>query len=597
MLSNTEKERLAVNAINNVSAKPGSFLTADIPVGDKGVSFDGTISVFRDRSEKKESLVGILPVQVKGTEVEDFTEGTRTFPLELAHYNNYLNRDGVVLFVVEINSNGDTIIFYRSLLGLELANIIKLYGHQKTRAVELRPLEETTLVAVCNKFLSEVTHQPRTLVMNNPFAPGDFNKYLFSSLTFNSTHPNSNSIFEHDFNLYGVLNETRFPLQIGRIASLATSSRMTSFKVSDKVFDLNVIHTFDKQKTKMEIEGFFDIIIDEESKEFKINFKGFHSLSSQIKSVPFVIELISGKEITFLNSTITMNKDAEQLEGMLESLLQHQKDLQDFLSAFKYFGIHEDVVFLESEGAEVYLMLFSLVQSYIQNKLVGFKPKEPKEACILNILVGDRSVVVFYNPHSSQKLINAFSEKMLECNIYIRSDEEDKTIQHSIFLMLDESSLANSVNLDPEIIKASFDRVNLFDDPESNEWSNQFCLNCIKAFDQSRKTELLHIANYIYDKYEPISDVDFPSILRNAIIRINQLQIQKRLNNELNKSEFIELLELKKNATKNENNELLFCINVLLNNKLEAEMTFNELPIESQISFGEMPIFNLYIDL
>lgn len=88
-LSNQKKERQTVNAIEYLANLPDSYLIPDIPVGDKGISFDGHISVMKDDSETKESLIGRVPVQVKGTEIEHFTEGIRSFSFELADYRNF----------------------------------------------------------------------------------------------------------------------------------------------------------------------------------------------------------------------------------------------------------------------------------------------------------------------------------------------------------------------------------------------------------------------------------------------------------------------------------------------------------------------------
>lgn len=60
-----------------------------INTGDKEISFDGTISVLINDSDKKESLMG--PVQVKGTVVDNFHDSVRPYSLEMAHYKNFLN--------------------------------------------------------------------------------------------------------------------------------------------------------------------------------------------------------------------------------------------------------------------------------------------------------------------------------------------------------------------------------------------------------------------------------------------------------------------------------------------------------------------------
>lgn len=101
-LSNNKIERRAVEAIEAFANALDVPLKPNIPDGDKGISFDGDIEVFKDFSESVESLIGKVPVQVKGTLVEEFTTGPRKFRIDMEHLKNYLNSQGVLYFVVEI---------------------------------------------------------------------------------------------------------------------------------------------------------------------------------------------------------------------------------------------------------------------------------------------------------------------------------------------------------------------------------------------------------------------------------------------------------------------------------------------------------------
>lgn len=75
------------------------------------------------------------------------------------------------------------------------------------------------------------------------------------------------------------------------------------------------------------------------------------------------------------------------------------------------------------------------------------------------------------------------------------------------------------------------------------------------------------------------------------IIRINQLQINYRLNEGLTDSEENELIELKRSSS---NEEVLFCTSVLLGSKKEAQFFFNRLNKDTQSYYKKLPIYNLY---
>lgn len=126
---------MAVHAIRSEANKPVSKIKAEITEGDKGISLDGDLHVFKDNSCTVKSFLGKVPVQVKGTHVEEFAVGNRTFSLSIDHYRNYYNSFGAVLLVVEILETGQTKIFYKQLLAKELNVIINEYGKKKGQKV------------------------------------------------------------------------------------------------------------------------------------------------------------------------------------------------------------------------------------------------------------------------------------------------------------------------------------------------------------------------------------------------------------------------------------------------------------------------------
>lgn len=596
-LSNGQLERLAVQAVTHLANQPGEgILNPNIPVGDKGISYDGHITVHSNQTETKESFLGNVPVQVKGTLVESFTEdNVLSYSLAIDHYRNYLTTDGVILFVVEVKLNGETKIFYKTLLSLDLCKIIDNHGHQKSKTVHLRPLQETTLYAICRKFLSEKQYQPRMLVENMPLSFDAFETFTFSSLTFDLSNPKTSKIFEHDFVMYGVFNEALFPLDVVAISSIA-SSGVRRFYVNELSFDLMLEMKTEEHKTTLVLEQVCALIIDEREKRFTFRFLSFHSLSTQLKVAPFIIELFSGHPIEFSDCTIALNKDAEKLKSELQEMLQHQEELKEIASVFQQLGISDDTVFQEPDLHKFYKALKALTETIKQNKLIGINLKKPDNAQFINIELADKTLLVFYAPHGDTLLSNGFSSQMLnvECSVELQSNGGE--FRHSVFTMLSVESLANAINLNVDTIKRSFDQFDPYHDDSTFDWTNNFCLKCLRAFDLSNNFQLLDLVSYIYSKYSP-SDDAIGHNSTTTIIRINQLQIQKRIGEDLTQSQVRELVQQKQVAWSQNNQDLLFCINVLLNNKMEADVSFEQFDQENQEFYEGLPIFKLYNDL
>ena len=66
-------ETLSVNAVRD-SIVTSDFLDQFIADNDKEPTWDGFVYIYGDKSKKKDKLKGRLPVQIKGTENDDFSK-------------------------------------------------------------------------------------------------------------------------------------------------------------------------------------------------------------------------------------------------------------------------------------------------------------------------------------------------------------------------------------------------------------------------------------------------------------------------------------------------------------------------------------------
>lgn len=140
MLDSKAIETLSVNAVRN-SIVICPILDQFIPDNDKEPSWDGNVYIYNSSSKTKDNLKGRLPVQVKGTENNDFLKEKITFSMETADLKNYLYDGGCMLFVVYVSSDGmSNKIYYAQLVPVKLRMILAQAGDQKTKTVELNEL-------------------------------------------------------------------------------------------------------------------------------------------------------------------------------------------------------------------------------------------------------------------------------------------------------------------------------------------------------------------------------------------------------------------------------------------------------------------------
>lgn len=136
-------ETLAVNAVRD-SVVVSDFLDQFIADNDKEPTWDGFVYIYSDKSKKKEKLKGRLPVQIKGTENDDFSKEEISFPVSTVDLNNYLCDGGAVFFVVYIGNNGASRqIYYAALPPIKLKIYLADAKEQKAKALNSKSFRQT----------------------------------------------------------------------------------------------------------------------------------------------------------------------------------------------------------------------------------------------------------------------------------------------------------------------------------------------------------------------------------------------------------------------------------------------------------------------
>ncbi|WP_433752282.1 hypothetical protein [Paenibacillus amylolyticus] len=573
MLSNSAKEIIAVTNITLLAAQSTPRLVSEIPIGDKAVSFDGHIDVFSDTSEKKASFLGKAPVQVKSTGVSEFSSGVISYAFEMDDIANFFQTGGVILFVGEVRSNGTVKLFYKSLLPLEINDILRRFKSQKSRTIQLRPLEEITLYNVCLNFLQERNRQPLELITERAFAVSDFQNYKLSSLD----PVDEDSLFKEKFALYGMKNDVHIPLslatldeiQMGGRVSFSTGNNDYIFSTKLQIQDTNLI---------LNLEDAFEINIDTKIGKFSYRHLEVRSLSAQLKLQPFLFDLFSCKEVQFLNQSFKF----PFFSGMIDEWKDYQSFLDDLQATFHFLNIDFDTKLKYDDNF--------LLQLHHLINLIHYKDHRIVDGYKLGFVTFDLAEYKIILLKSNGGVYNAFSPNVSLMKIEIQSDDGER-FRHSPYVLLEVEALIYALNLDLTEIKNTFDQFNPFLNTTVHAYTDRFCLNCIEASSMSGKYELLDLALYIYDK------VVGTVLENNDAILINRYQIKIWKGEELSKEERVNLIYKKRDALVRGDHNLYACTCILLNNPDEAKMAIEALTSEEQVTFKEWPIYKLLLKL
>ncbi|QQZ61567.1 hypothetical protein JI735_02035 [Paenibacillus sonchi] len=594
-LSNGQIERLAIDAIRSEANRPEACLLPEISEGDKRVSFDGEISVFEDSSGKIETFLGKVPVQVKGKQVEIFTEGIRTFSLSLKHFRNYYRHSGVLLFVVEIKEEGQVKIFYKHLLPKELSSIMKVYSEKKkqgSRRVELRSLQETNLKDVCRKFLSEQKLQPLTLIESSKYQEESFERFGIHSLTYEPSNEATNNLFEHDFILYGIDKDVMIPLNLGRISVLRNTSQ-EELNVDGKTHKFITKNIIKEHVTIREFDDALRVIYDNETYQVTFTLLNFVSVAVQIRVLAFLKDFFSESH---MEENLDNFRDPKVIKW-IEDVNHLHSLMLDVQKIYKSLNIPEDVIIKQIDPHKsIYEQFEHLVELYHFNKMEGFSSLKNDISRLINYRVGDKLFILYYQPLEHKKIVDAFNPAVSKIELLLSKNDIDEIYKHSFYIQLDKNSLSFGLNVDFQMLKDSFDDFDPYINEVVSPYTNTFYLRCINAYDVSNRTELLDIAEHILKKYYKSTQYN-PSSIDAAIVKINELQILARRVSGLSEGDFEELISIKNRFSFNEWKSLHFSCNVLLGNKIEARYAFQKLGNEKQNDLQNYPIYYLYNQL
>lgn len=591
-LSNAIIERIAVQAIRNAVNTEPYMLRAEIPEGDKGISFDGKIEVFTDTSEKTESYYGSVPVQVKGTTVNTFSGQQRKFQVSKSHLKNYYKNSGVIFFVVEIDQNRQEKIYYKQLLPLDLSDMIRRCNSKKSEStqIELRSIDNTNIDRVCRLFLKEKDLQPLSLIENKHLLDEYFKTLTMRSLTIQPNLSNLHEMFNHDFFVYGVINELHVPIEIARITSLSRDSTIT-IEIN------NVPHTYDINADLN--QDSFIITVEQvlqmnfAKSKLKVTLLDFHSLSSQLKIIPILLGFIEKKSIKILNNEVSLNRTEEDPSNFYVGMKQHILFIRELEQAFLFFKINKEIEFKETRtGLSLIKGLDLLIRASKHEDFSRIDLKLPTGDGFINLVIGDKTILLFLR---NNNFIYPFNEELAQAFAILSYQKEDECY-HSIYSLLTIESLISGVNIDFNTIQSSFDKFDPYCNESAYNTTIDFCLKCISAYDQSTKKELLYLADNILSKYRVSAKIDNLDN-ETVIIYVNRLQISKRLHNSLTDNESDILINIKNSFDSNEFADIHFCTNILLESKVEAKRAYDRLDVESKKKYETMPIMKLYKDL
>ena len=563
------------------------ILESYIDSNDKTPSWDGTVFVYKSEKKKKEDLAGRVPIQIKGTE-KVIVSDTATFSCSIADLNNYYKDGGCIFFLISVDlSSGNSRIFYKTLLVVDLDKIIKGAGKQKTSTIHLNllPAEANEISSIFMEFTDNVHKQMGFIGKDIPtFESLEANGAEITSLTFTASGIGLTMdeipkfLSTHDFYLYAKVKGLDVDVPIDKVTNAVISKPVDGeVRIRDRCFFPAYRVVYENGNSIIRIGKGISVALKAEENRITVHTDRPDTLSDFIIEADFFIELVEQGELTLNGVTIPLN-------GAFLSDLQERKKILEYCKDVKkmldYLGVTEELLLNDlSENDEKNLRNFTGAVLY--NRKIGFPTIEQDQFYgafkIANL------VIWIWAKRQSDGMYNIDSFfKLHQITLFAEDDVDFKRpVQASQFVLFDKKGLVHISNMDYERVYSGITQT-----PHSPEYCtkvNFLVLDMIGAYDEQAKHDekLLNLAEKICDWLKSIESMIDPKVLL-----LNKLQITKR-RRTLSTSEIIELAKL----TESDYTPATRCgAYLLMDADEEAQKCFDELPLIAQEEFLKYPI-------
>lgn len=564
-ISSKKIEQKAVTKINELIDK---IETADsnIQKNDRTISWDGTIDFYNGTIDSKDNYEFSVDVQVKGrTKYTKKLNDKISVDLSISDLKNYLKKDGTIFFLVAFLKNTEDFnIYYLSLLPYDINKLLKEgQNYLKSVKVKMKKLKDSDdLENICRNFQlnKEIQKRMRKELFNQNNLRTSNTKFVEFSIWEKNLASPINLIGTKQY--FYAMNEDNYPIgvNIGTISKLL--EKMENMVIYD--YDKEIVYTDIIKKTNsngIKISFGKAFYFDFQANTFNIKISG--TFKERLKQLKFVLKAIKNKGF-YINNEVIL------IEGTLPNTFEEQiNQYINFEKILEKHNITKDLKFDEWDDKDfdkINIWLSAIDDGVVLNlesniNLIGSIQIKDLRLSILAIKETENDkfkVESLWNIENHNKYHFKYSgqNKEIETNV--------------LYLILNkEAYMSDDINIEEmkKVIKES--------DLKKEEYNllNLQVLEILKAYDLNKNAKLLEYAEWLVtiliekdkDSYE--------------VYYINYCQILKR-NGKLTEAEMVELIKIKENTN---NLEVKLWCNVLLENKIEANIllkSFDEKSIE-----------------
>lgn len=591
-LSRKTIETLSVNAVRD-SIMMTDHLDQFIPDNDKEPFWDGAVYIYESNDHTKENFRGRMPVQVKGTENEDFSKDEISFPISTTDLRGYLADGGAIYFVVYIGAKGLTRkIYYIELTPIRIRIILDEAKKQGKKSVKLKAFPNDN-----NKKSTIFLNCLQNCKKQASFAEADLlsiealqEQGLLENITIPLTgvgigNDLQAALVSNDVYIYANIKGSAIPQPLKILPKdMQTYEEVNALVSIDGRFFYNKVQIIqNRENIKYVFGSSLTLIINQESSGVNITYKNSDDVRTISTDLEFLLTYIE-KGYFEINGQKCLceceNTDASKFNiEEQKSILAFTQKATAVLDAMRC----EKKLFIDSLGNEDCRNLYRLYDALVENKPVKGLKEDLPYICAMK--VGNLNFVIVLRhiggEQGAYNLDNFFGAKL----VTTYQGRNGERLPMSQYAILKSEDFLRADNIQCELFLPSFKDVERHE--ETFDRANWFLLDLLSAYDKSHNQNILSAA---YDFAEWILTDSGDSIPLN-IKTLNMLQVVKRMR-AFTDEETNTLYQIV--ADRDASNSTLVGAHLLLDQQPLAEIYFSKMEEEEQEEFVRYPIYRFW---
>lgn len=588
VLNRTVIEMASIVKLEDSLLRTG-VIEPNISRNDKTPSWDGEVRLYSScHSFRKSELIGRIPIQVKGMQVERFQKSKAAFQAEVNDLRNYLTDGGVIFFLIQIKDFDNYKIWYSSLQPFDLRRLLENTESQKTKRIKLDAFPtkyKNGIVRVFSTFLANREKQAKLLP--NIRSIQDLEKTNMEIERFELYIPSADAdeaedvlkeLFENPQYVYVKPKNIETTFVVDRIQIDEITEHQNVPITVDGTVLFEHIDCVRKPGDNKVIKIGTDItaIEYENGMKFEYSFRG--SLREQIREMLLLIAFQQNKVVKIGNKTIHAT-NCNMRGHTLDEAIERLNNLKMIDKTFKLLHVKKDLSLGSLSKREIQ-NLQMLVNGILRHVVVPLRNNGAYGYGKLTI--GNITVLLSSkkSPDGAGIILKDFFTDELCLAPEGVSPEKGHLV--SPFILMTADMFGQIDNADLSSIVSSIRKFPFCD--IYGERITYLLLELVKYYDMTKSNECLTTALQLLDFLQECDDS------QEVVCQINRLQIEKR-RRKLEDKEIKYLVSLKQQDIPV---QFQLAANILLESFQEAQLIYNQLSEEEQQIFDAFPIKALW---